>query len=228
MRKNACDFTHASHANLRMRNFRCDYSQRNNATHPIWMCPYSTVDLTGNLIMIEKLVFSLGDGTWTANFPILQFCLSNVQSRINGTSFIFQKSTIPTYERMWAFMSSTDQWVFVKDTDTGVKMVREKNGKYAFLTESTQNEYTNQRKPCDTMKVGGNLDAKGYGIGTSMGSDLRSVNSDLWWLWLVSFVLFIYSICCLLLLRSRTIKICGTEWNISKTLRDREYVAPED
>ena len=91
------------------------------------------------------------------------------------TFIYFQKSTIPTYERMWAFMSSTDPWVFVKDTDTGVKMVREKNGKYAFLTESTQNEYTNQRKPCDTMKVGGNLDAKGYGIGTPMGSDLRSV-----------------------------------------------------
>ena len=35
MRKNACDFTHASHAILRMRNFCCDYSQRENATHPI-------------------------------------------------------------------------------------------------------------------------------------------------------------------------------------------------
>ena len=33
--KNACDFTHAFHAILRMRNFRCDYSQRKNATHPI-------------------------------------------------------------------------------------------------------------------------------------------------------------------------------------------------
>ena len=76
---------------------------------------------------------------------------------------------------MWAFMSSTDPWVFVKTADEGVQKVREKNGKYAFLTESTQNEYTNQRKPCNTMKVGGNLDAKGYGIGTPMGSDLRSL-----------------------------------------------------
>lgn len=85
----------------------------------------------------------------------------------------FRKSTIPTFERMWAFMSSSDPWVFVKSTDEGVETVRRKNGKYAFLTESTQNEYTNQRLPCDTMKVGGNLDAKGYGIGTPMGSDLR-------------------------------------------------------
>ncbi|ESN96492.1 hypothetical protein HELRODRAFT_143692, partial [Helobdella robusta] len=93
---------------------------------------------------------------------------------INGgsTQEFFRKSVIPTYERMWAFMSSTEPWVFVDTTDAGVNLVREKKGKYAFLTESTQNEYTNQRKPCDTMKVGGNLDAKGYGIGTPIGSDL--------------------------------------------------------
>jgi len=41
--------------------------------------------------------------------------------------------------------------------------------------ESTTNDYMNQRQPCDTMKVGNNLDSKGYGIGTPLGSDLRSV-----------------------------------------------------
>ena len=35
------------------------------------------------------------------------------------------------------------------------------------------NEYIEQRKPCDTMKVGGNLDSKGYGIATPKGSPLR-------------------------------------------------------
>jgi len=39
-------------------------------------------------------------------------------------------------------------------------------GKYAFLMESTTNDYKNQQLPCDTMKVGGNLDSKGYGIAT--------------------------------------------------------------
>lgn len=72
-------------------------------------------------------------------------------------------------------MSSAEPSVFVNTTQDGVEQVRIKNGKYAFLTESTTNDYVNQRKPCDTMKVGGNLDAKGYGIGTPMGSDLRSV-----------------------------------------------------
>lgn len=47
---------------------------------------------------------------------------------------------------------------------------------YAFLIESTTNEYHNNRKPCDTIKVGANLDSKGYGVATPMGSDIRSVD----------------------------------------------------
>src|SRR6218665_1112606 len=80
---------------------------------------------------------------------------------------------------MWAFMSSTEPSVFVSSNEEGVRMVREKNGKYAFLTESTTNDYMNQRKPCDTMKVGTNLDSKGYGVGTPLGSDLRCTLSIL-------------------------------------------------
>ncbi len=60
-------------------------------------------------------------------------------------------------------------------TDEGVNRVRNSKGKYAFLLESTMNDYYNQRKPCNTMKVGGNLDSKGYGIATPLGSDLRYV-----------------------------------------------------
>jgi len=72
---------------------------------------------------------------------------------------------------MWAFMTTTQPNVFVPTTDEGISRVRQ--GKYAFLIESTTNDYTNQRLPCDTMKVGSNLDSKGYGIGTPIGSDLR-------------------------------------------------------
>ena len=31
--------------------------------------------------------------------------------------------------------------------------MRESKGKYAFLIESSTNEYTNERSPCDTIKV---------------------------------------------------------------------------
>jgi len=73
---------------------------------------------------------------------------------------------------MWEFMHS-NPGVFVQTTDEGVLRVRNSKGKYAFLLESTMNDYYNQKKPCNTMKVGGDLDSKGYGIATPIGSDLR-------------------------------------------------------
>jgi len=73
---------------------------------------------------------------------------------------------------MWTFMSARPD-VFVPTTEAGVLKVRNSKGKYAFLLESTMNEYHNQRKPCNTIKVGNNLDSKGYGIATPIGSNLR-------------------------------------------------------
>lgn len=70
-------------------------------------------------------------------------------------------------------MSSASPEVFVNDTRAGVQRVRNSKGKYAFLLESTMNDYYNQRKPCNTMKIGNDLDSKGYGVATSLGSPLR-------------------------------------------------------
>ncbi len=70
-------------------------------------------------------------------------------------------------------MQSQDPSVYVDTNANGVKRVRKEGGKYAFLMESTTNDYINQQKPCDTMKVGGNLDSKGYGIATPKRSSLR-------------------------------------------------------
>ena len=69
--------------------------------------------------------------------------------------------------------------MFVKSNEDGVEKVRTSNGRYAFLTESTTNDYMNQLEPCDTMKVGNNLDSKGYGVGTPLGSHLRYVTLHL-------------------------------------------------
>ncbi|KAK2192982.1 hypothetical protein NP493_19g11001 [Ridgeia piscesae] len=90
-----------------------------------------------------------------------------------STKEFFRSSTIAVFERMWAFMDTAEPSVFVGSNEAGVSRVRSERGRYAFLTESTNNDYINQRKPCDTMKVGNNLDSKGYGIGTPLGSDLR-------------------------------------------------------
>lgn len=63
--------------------------------------------------------------------------------------------------------------VMMKTVEDGVERVRNSRGKYAFLMESAYNNYHNQRKPCNTMKVGNNLDSKGYGIATPVGFYLR-------------------------------------------------------
>ena len=73
---------------------------------------------------------------------------------------------------MWEFMQARKH-VFVKTYDEGIQRVRNSKGKYALLIESTSNDYANEREPCDTMKVGRNLDAKGYGVATPLGSPLR-------------------------------------------------------
>ncbi|KAF7250795.1 Glutamate receptor 4, partial [Varanus komodoensis] len=92
-----------------------------------------------------------------------------------STKEFFRRSKIAVYEKMWAYMSTTDPSVFARTTAEGVARVRKSKGKFAFLLESTMNEYIEQRKPCDTMKVGGNLDSKGYGVATPKGSSLRWV-----------------------------------------------------
>lgn len=73
---------------------------------------------------------------------------------------------------MWEFMNSRKH-VFVNTYDEGIRRVRQSKGKYALLIESPKNEYINEREPCDTMKVGRNLDAKGFGVATPIGSPLR-------------------------------------------------------
>uniref|UniRef100_A0A8D3ABM8 Glutamate receptor n=1 Tax=Scophthalmus maximus TaxID=52904 RepID=A0A8D3ABM8_SCOMX len=81
-----------------------------------------------------------------------------------STKEFFRRSKIAVFEKMWSYMKAADPSVFVKTTDEGVMRVRKSKGKY----------YIEQRKPCDTMKVGGNLDSKGYGIATPKGSPLRN------------------------------------------------------
>ncbi|KAH9510010.1 hypothetical protein Btru_044826 [Bulinus truncatus] len=90
---------------------------------------------------------------------------------ISGSTKGFFKFT--TYQRMWAYMTSAQPSVFVKTHEEGIQRVRQSNGKYAYLTESLTIDYVSNRKPCDTLRVGNNLNSDGFGIGTPIGSDLR-------------------------------------------------------
>lgn len=84
----------------------------------------------------------------------------------------FQRSQITLYSKMWEYMNSRKH-VFVRSYDEGIRRVRQSKGKYALLIESPKNDYINEREPCDTMKVGRNLDSKGFGVATPLGSPLR-------------------------------------------------------
>lgn len=83
-----------------------------------------------------------------------------------------QRSHSSLYSKMWQFMSSRTQ-VFVDSYDDGIQRVRNSNGKFALLIESPKNDFVNMRKPCDTMKIGRNIDVKSYGIAMPLGSPLR-------------------------------------------------------
>lgn len=77
-----------------------------------------------------------------------------------------QNSRYQTYQRMWNYMQSKQPSVFVKSTEEGVARVL--SSRYAFLLESTMNEY-HRRRNCNLTQVGGLLDTKGYGIGMPLG-----------------------------------------------------------
>ncbi|KAG7177859.1 Glutamate receptor 1-like 11 [Homarus americanus] len=82
------------------------------------------------------------------------------------------RSKISVYNRMWEFMSSR-KYVFTTTYEEGIERVRTSKGKYAFLLESVKNDYINEQLPCDTMKIGQNLNSNGYGVATPMSSPLK-------------------------------------------------------
>jgi hypothetical protein len=127
---------------------------------------------TANLaafLTVEKLVTPIETVEDLANQTDIRYGTL----RGGSTMAFFNKSTLPTFERMWKFMQQHKGDVFVTSNREGIEKVRRSKGKFAFLLESTLNEYVNERLPCDTMRIGENIDAKGYGIATPLGSDLR-------------------------------------------------------
>ncbi|KAK1795381.1 hypothetical protein P4O66_010558 [Electrophorus voltai] len=98
---------------------------------------------------------------------------TNIQyGTIHGgsTMTFFMNSRYQTYQRMWNYMHSKQPSVFVKSTEEGIARVL--NSKYAFLLESTMNEY-HRSLNCNLTQIGGLLDTKGYGIGMPLGSPFR-------------------------------------------------------
>ena len=87
-----------------------------------------------------------------------------------STRSFFSESSIPTYKKMWDFMSS-DPENFVASNKDGRERVLK--GNYAFLMESASIEYIVERN-CNLTQIGGLLDSKGYGIATRKDSPYRT------------------------------------------------------
>uniref|UniRef100_T1IX33 Glutamate receptor n=1 Tax=Strigamia maritima TaxID=126957 RepID=T1IX33_STRMM len=119
---------------------------------------------TANLaavLTVERMVTTINSAEDLAKQTEIKYGLLKGGS----TEDFFKNSKNPIYQRMWMFMNERPH-VFMKEIDEGVKLVQNSSGKYAFLLESIINNYKNERKPCSTMKVGENLDTKGYGLAT--------------------------------------------------------------
>ena len=91
-------------------------------------------------------------------------------SLVGGTTTqFFQFNKEPVYKRMWTYMSN-EPGAMVERVSDGIERVRNSNGKYAMLMESTTIRYLSTRQPCDTVMIGDLLDSKDYGIATPKNS----------------------------------------------------------
>ncbi|XP_041357415.1 glutamate receptor 2-like [Gigantopelta aegis] len=127
---------------------------------------------TANLaafLTIERLVVPIDSADDLLKHPEIRY-----GTRENGSTFeFFKNSEVSVYAKMWNVMMDAVPSVFTRSVAEGIRRVQNSKGKYAYFIDSPMNEYQNQRLPCNTMKAGRNLDSKGYGIATPMGSDLR-------------------------------------------------------
>ncbi|XP_033743401.1 glutamate receptor 2-like isoform X2 [Pecten maximus] len=127
---------------------------------------------TANLaafLTIERLVTSIKSADDLAKQTEIEY-----GTYMGGaTERFFKESRVSVYKKMWLYMRANEDRVMVMKNSIGIDKVRNSKGKYAFLLESPLNNYQGQKKPCNTMKVGENLDSKGYGIATPLYSPLR-------------------------------------------------------
>ena len=80
-----------------------------------------------------------------------------------------QSSTIPTYQKLNAFMESAKPSVYTKTgNQEGLDRVIKEGGAYAFFMEGASIEYNVERN-CELTQIGGLLDSKGYGIALPKG-----------------------------------------------------------
>ena len=86
----------------------------------------------------------------------------------SNSKFLFQKSNIPTFEKLNAVMESTKPSVYTGGNREGIERVLKEDGMYAFFMEAAAIEYHTERN-CQLTQIGGLLDRKGYGVALPPG-----------------------------------------------------------
>ncbi|KAK7939903.1 hypothetical protein WMY93_003229 [Mugilogobius chulae] len=125
----------------------------------------------GSEVMPRALSTRCVSGVWWAfTLIIISSYTANLAAFLTVQRMEVPNSRYQTYQRMWNYMYSKQPSVFVKSTEEGIARVL--NSKYAFLMESTMNEYYRSTN-CNLTQIGGLLDTKGYGIGMPLGSPFR-------------------------------------------------------
>lgn len=134
------------------------------------------------LIMVSSYTANLAAFLTVENpSPLIE----DVQDLVNGkvkygakrggsTLSFFKETENENYRKMYEYMIANPS-LLTGSNDDGLKEA--KKGKYAFLMESSTIEYMVQRN-CEVVQVGGELDAKGYGIAMKKNSPYRGALSE--------------------------------------------------
>jgi len=88
-----------------------------------------------------------------------------------STMKFFKNKDEEVYRRIWSVMNTNSDFN-VKSNKEGIEKVRDGNGKYAFLMESTSAKFVTERK-CDVETVGGLINEFQYAIGLPLNSEYR-------------------------------------------------------
>ncbi|XP_076347980.1 glutamate receptor-like [Tachypleus tridentatus] len=94
----------------------------------------------------------------------------NVGILESGSTLSFN-SKLPLIERMHEYFVKNPDMT-TNTIDEGIDRVRQGEGSYVFLTESSTLEYVSHHKPCDTMVIPGELDQKPFAVALPLGSPL--------------------------------------------------------
>jgi len=150
----------------------------NTASASVFLLKFITVLYTLFLLSIYVANLSRFLNPETNQYPITtaEDLASQVHIKFGAvksgsTEAFFKQSQESVYEKMWAQMSLNND-VFTKSNKEGIEKVKEQNGKYVFLMESTSAEYVLNRQ-CDLRTTGGLLNIISYGIGLPLKSSLR-------------------------------------------------------